>query len=331
MVFSPNGTKLACGTACGNVLVFDIKTGNQIAKFKVGEMTEVVQIAFSQDSNWIAACSDYDTFVHIFNLRLGHLVHELEGHTDVVRGLCFSPDDETVASCSFDGTLRVWDYKKGKLLRTIVANIPYSGFCFSPSGATVACFFDDIADILDYKTGKLMQTLDNQTERIVQLAFSLDESMLGSAGERGHVRIWNLKKSKLIHAPHCPQYAKKLLYIRCGTDFPALIWQCHENRPFQSGVIFNIYNVSSAVSRDKTTVAHFYTDLRHNYRIIINNFWYPIQKLLQQHVVNLSKCRHLSSETIFIIFKSLLKRKGYLNFFFDEMFLQFISTCKKAI
>lgn len=37
------------------------------------------------------------------------LSHVLEGHGDAVWGLAFSPTSQRLASCSADGTVRIWD------------------------------------------------------------------------------------------------------------------------------------------------------------------------------------------------------------------------------
>lgn len=37
------------------------------------------------------------------------LSHVLEGHGDAVWGLAFSPASQRLASCSADGTVRIWD------------------------------------------------------------------------------------------------------------------------------------------------------------------------------------------------------------------------------
>lgn len=37
------------------------------------------------------------------------LSHVLEGHRDAVWGLAFSPASQRLASCSADGTVRIWD------------------------------------------------------------------------------------------------------------------------------------------------------------------------------------------------------------------------------
>jgi WD40 repeat protein len=43
----------------------------------------------------------------------------LKGHTDCVRSLAFSPDGKTLASASYDGTLKLWAVTSGKVRATL--------------------------------------------------------------------------------------------------------------------------------------------------------------------------------------------------------------------
>src|SRR5437588_3227871 len=44
---------------------------------------------------------------------------KVEGHTDNVYSLCFSPDGKLLASASGDGTARLWDVATGKQKREL--------------------------------------------------------------------------------------------------------------------------------------------------------------------------------------------------------------------
>ena len=46
----------------------------------------------------------------------------LTGHTEVISSIAFSPDSKTVASASWDKTVRLWDVSCGSLTRTIVTH-----------------------------------------------------------------------------------------------------------------------------------------------------------------------------------------------------------------
>jgi WD40 repeat protein len=64
--------------------------------------------AVSPDGRWIAAYADEKfTKVHVWASMTGQLAASLEGHTDIVTSMTFSPDSRHILTSSFDKTIRV--------------------------------------------------------------------------------------------------------------------------------------------------------------------------------------------------------------------------------
>jgi WD40 repeat protein len=61
----------------------------------------------SPDGRVIAVVQDFQTIV-LFDAITGRELRRLEGHTDLVGMMTFSPDGSVLASCSRDGTIRIW-------------------------------------------------------------------------------------------------------------------------------------------------------------------------------------------------------------------------------
>jgi len=51
-----------------------------------------------------------------------HVKAVLNGHTDIVRAVGFSPDGKKLASVSVDQTVRLWDVPTGKLEKTLTGH-----------------------------------------------------------------------------------------------------------------------------------------------------------------------------------------------------------------
>ena len=93
----------------------------------------------------------------------------LMGHTDAVVGLAFSPDSKTLASASYDGTLKSWDMTTGKERATLGEYKGCLGYvAFSPDGKTLASGaigspvdLPDLGDVRlwDVATGKVRTNL----------------------------------------------------------------------------------------------------------------------------------------------------------------------------
>lgn len=80
-------------------------------------------IAFSNDGELVAAAVlDYTLGKHqlrIWNVVHGNMVHNLEGHTDSIRSLAFSPKTNVLASAGWDGTVKLWNTITGQELATL--------------------------------------------------------------------------------------------------------------------------------------------------------------------------------------------------------------------
>ncbi|KAG6903515.1 hypothetical protein DXG01_000490, partial [Tephrocybe rancida] len=60
-----------------------------------------------------------DTSVCIWDALTGDLIKELNGHTDSVGPVAFSPDGKQVVSGSADRSVRIWDALTGDLIKEL--------------------------------------------------------------------------------------------------------------------------------------------------------------------------------------------------------------------
>jgi WD40 repeat protein len=59
----------------------------------------------------VIAAGDYGRSVRLSRVADGALLHETAGHGEGVTAVAFSPDGGTLASGSFDASLRLWDVR----------------------------------------------------------------------------------------------------------------------------------------------------------------------------------------------------------------------------
>ncbi|HWQ91432.1 MAG TPA: hypothetical protein VN673_07155, partial [Clostridia bacterium] len=100
-------------------------------------------LALSDDGAILAAGSnpitETENAIRLWDTGSGILVGICKGHTQGVRWLAFSPDDQTLASVSDDSTLRFWNVRTRQELLSIqrLAD-PIRDILFSPDGHWLA-------------------------------------------------------------------------------------------------------------------------------------------------------------------------------------------------
>jgi WD40 repeat protein len=126
----------------------------------------------------------------------------ITGHSSIVFSVDISPDNETLASGSLDGTIKLWDLQTSQLLRTISAHSEgVTDIKFAPNGRTLASGgLENTIKLWDWQTGKLIRTLTGHSDNINSVAFSPDSQSLASTSDDGTVKIWNPNTGQLLHS-----------------------------------------------------------------------------------------------------------------------------------
>lgn len=95
-----------------------------------GHSATVFCVAFHPNGPWVASGS-FDENIRIWNAWsgnftiakkiIGECVHVLSAHSDPITGVCFDRNNGNIlASCSYDGLVRLWDISTGDCIRTLI-------------------------------------------------------------------------------------------------------------------------------------------------------------------------------------------------------------------
>ena len=116
------------------------------------------------------------------------------GHTDYVWSVGFSPDGGTLASASWDHTIRLWDVETKQHKKTLIGHTGnIESVTFSPDGQTLAsASWDTTIRLWNPNTGQYKRTLTDYRGAVPSVAFSPDGQTLASGNaEDGSILLWN--------------------------------------------------------------------------------------------------------------------------------------------
>lgn len=114
-------------------------------------------------------------------------------HHSVLSAIAFSPDEQHLATGSWDGVIELWDTSNGALLWTSPVVDAIMGLAFSPDGrALVSGGTDGQTRVWDSSSGALLQTLKEHSGPIFRVAWSPNGKILASAGHDAQIRIWEM-------------------------------------------------------------------------------------------------------------------------------------------
>ncbi len=130
----------------------------------------------------------------------GHQLLTLEGHTNWIRSVAFSPDGEILASASDDKTVKLWNTQTGQFLKKLEGHDQRVwSVAFSPDGKTVASSSEDkTVRLWDIHTGECWKVLEKHTHWVRGVAFSSDGKILASGSSDRTVILWDAQTGNYI-------------------------------------------------------------------------------------------------------------------------------------
>jgi WD40 repeat protein len=192
IAFSPQGDVVATGGVDRIVKLWDIRTGNLLAKLQ-GHTYPVLTLAFSPDGGRLVSGSG-DTTLRIWDVRTRTELNHLTGHSLYVVTCDWSPDGTRIVSGEVDGTIAVWDADDGQLLkrlkdhRTAVHVVK-----FAPDGHGMASGSSDHSIIIwksDGDSFKPVQTLMGHDGEVRALSYSWDGKYMASGSSEKELFVW---------------------------------------------------------------------------------------------------------------------------------------------
>ena len=195
IAISPDGQTIASGGYDQTIKLWSLSTG-QFLQTLEDRPDRVRDIAFSYNGQVLLSIGEWE--IKLWAVRTGKLLRILAGNSQAARLVAFSPDSNTCAIGSLNGTLELWHPNIGRQLRTFGNRMCGIGaIAFSPDGQILASGSGTTIDFWHPQTGKLINSFSVESDSITSLAFSPDGKIIASASGT-IVEMWNVENNKCL-------------------------------------------------------------------------------------------------------------------------------------
>ncbi len=127
LAFSPDGNILASGSTGerdgeqifgAKIRLWDTPSGKHM--HTLAAQGQVDSLAFSPDGKTIASGEGWPKYAtRIYDVDTGIELNSIAEHSDWINSVTFGQEKNTLLSSSYDGSIRIWDYKSTKQTRVI--------------------------------------------------------------------------------------------------------------------------------------------------------------------------------------------------------------------
>jgi WD40 repeat protein/beta-lactamase regulating signal transducer with metallopeptidase domain len=208
--FSPDGKMLvsAGGTYAefGDVIVWDVATQKQVLGLN-GHKQWVEALAFSKDGKTLySAGGTSDSRGEVRIWQVGGQSWQVKGaHKGSVCCAAWSPDSKTLATGSYDRTIKLWDAATGKVRATLAGHSgDVRALAFRPDGKLLASSsMDRTVKLWDLESNAERAELTRHQKLVASITWSPDGKLLATASadpfwreQTGQIKVYEVDKGK---------------------------------------------------------------------------------------------------------------------------------------
>lgn len=192
ITWSHDGKLIASGSEAGEAFLWDAQNYRLLGKVKVG--STINSLDFTKDDTKLVVAGNIQTpdpatgethyggFASLIDVASQKIIQSYAGHTASIKSVRISPDEQYIATGSFDSTARVYNLQSGELLKTLKEPLRIEAVAFSPDGNYLLTGGHQLL-VTFYRTSDFEVAFKLPTPRTEYLDFSSDGRLLLTAHE----------------------------------------------------------------------------------------------------------------------------------------------------
>lgn len=176
--------------------IYNIKTKESYVKLPVRSNC----ISFSTRENNIAISHRNTNIVEIIDVKTSSVIQKLEGHTNDLNSIAFSPDGQYIVTGSDDFSIKIWNSETGNIVRTIKAdNSSVNHVYVTPDSKNIISTHGNIrTKIWNIEDGKLLFDFVAHQQKITSISIASKDRLIATASHDGTIKVWNLNSGNLM-------------------------------------------------------------------------------------------------------------------------------------
>ncbi|ETO10808.1 WD-40 repeat protein [Reticulomyxa filosa] len=188
--FSPNGSIVVSGSCDHTTRLWDIQTGQEIARIQ--NTRKINDVRFSPDGQQIVLSNDHT--IEIWNIASCEKISKLNYHLANINKVTFSSDGSFIVSCSSDCKIQIWHLQSKTQVTKINGNCIFINDVqfFSDEQTIISGSSDNKIRLWDVKLGMEIQKIEGHTNQVTGLDVSLDGNTIVSSSYDKTIRLWEL-------------------------------------------------------------------------------------------------------------------------------------------